>query len=59
MQIVDTTKFVIGIVFFLIGVGVLLHTRGERGFGQTRQAGVMFLLASAAFVAIGLGKLNL
>jgi hypothetical protein len=58
MQIVDTTKFVIGIVFFLIGAGVLVYTRGERGFGQTRQAGVMFLLASAAFVAIGLGKLS-
>jgi hypothetical protein len=58
MHIVDTVKFVIGIVFLIVGIAVLVRARGTRGFNQTRQAGVMFLVAAAIFVAIGLGYLN-
>jgi len=59
MDIVDTTKFVIGIVFLVLGLAVLLHSRRTRGFGQRKQAGVLMLVAAAVFVAIGLGRLNL
>jgi len=58
MQIVDTVKFAIGIAFLAIGIVVLLRARGTRGFNQTRQAGTLFLIGGAVFVAIGLGYLN-
>ena len=58
MQIVDTVKFAIGIAFFAIGIVVLVRARGTRGFNQTRQAGILFLIGAAVFVAIGLGYLN-
>lgn len=59
MEIVDSTKFAIGIAFALAGVIVLVVSRGTRGFGQRRQAGAMLLVAAAVFVAIGLGHLDL
>jgi hypothetical protein len=61
MHIVDTIKFVIGIVFLVLGLAVLLHSRRSRsrGFGQRKQAGVLMLVAAAVFIAIGLGQLNL
>ena len=48
MQIVETTKFV-------IGIGILVSSRGTRGFGQRKQAGLLLLVAAAVFFAIGLG----
>jgi hypothetical protein len=59
MTIVDTTKFVIGIAFAVIGVAVLVSARGTRGFGQRKQAGALFLVGAAVFVAVGLGLLDL
>ena len=59
MTIVDKTKFIIGIVFAAVGIVVLLGSRGTRGFGQRKQAGVMFLIAAVVFVAVGLGWLDL
>jgi hypothetical protein len=59
MTVVDTTKFAIGIAFALAGVGLLVMTRGTRGFTQKRQAGAMLLIASALFVCIGLGLVDL
>ncbi|HYD14565.1 MAG TPA: hypothetical protein VEC11_17090 [Allosphingosinicella sp.] len=59
MQIVNATRFVIGMVFLVVAVGLFLSTRGERGFGQLRQAAVMCLLAAGIFTAIGLGWLDL
>ena len=59
MTIVDQTKFAIGIVFALLGVGILIVSRHQPGFGQRKQAGVLFLIGSAVFVAIGLGYLDL
>jgi hypothetical protein len=58
MHIVDTVKFAIGIAFLAIGIVVLVRARGTRGFNQTRQAGMLFLIGAAVFVAIGLGFLN-
>jgi hypothetical protein len=58
MEIVDQTKFVIGIVFALVGVGVLVFARSERGFGQRKQAGTLFLVGAVVFVAVGLGYLD-
>ena len=59
MEVVDTTKFAIGIVFAVVGAGALWTARGSRGFGQRRQAGAMFLLAAILFLAIGLGLVDL
>ena len=58
MHIVSTAKFVIGIVFFLLAIGLFVRARGERGFGQKRQAAALCLVASGVFVAIGLGYLD-
>jgi drug/metabolite transporter (DMT)-like permease len=55
MHIVDQTKFLIGILFALVGIGVLVSTRRSRGFNQRRQAGVLLLVAAAIFLAIGCG----
>ena len=59
MTIVDMTKFVIGIVFALLGVAVLVASRSERGFGQRKQAGALFLVGAVALVAIGLGLIEI
>ena len=55
MHIVDQTKFLIGILFALVGLGILISTRRTRGFGQRKQAGALLLLVAALFIAIGLG----
>ena len=59
MTIVDNTKFIIGIVFAVVGIAVLVSARGTRGFGQRKQAGALFLVGAAVFVAVGLGLLDL
>ncbi|HEX8639570.1 MAG TPA: hypothetical protein VF704_00270 [Allosphingosinicella sp.] len=58
MEIVDATRFVIGIAFAVAGAGVLIVARGSRGFNQRRQAGVLFLVGSVVFVAVGLGLIG-
>ena len=55
MHIVDQIKFVIGILFALVGLGILVSTRRTRGFGQRKQAGALLLLVAALLIAIGLG----
>jgi hypothetical protein len=55
MHIVNTAKFVIGIVFLIVAIGLFVRTRGQRGFGQQRQAALLCLVAAAIFGAIGLG----
>jgi drug/metabolite transporter (DMT)-like permease len=55
MHIVDQTKFLIGVLFALIGLGILVSSRRTRGFGQRKQAGALLLIAAAIFIAIGLG----
>jgi NADH:ubiquinone oxidoreductase subunit 2 (subunit N) len=55
MHIVSMVKFVIGVVLLLGGGGVLVSTKSQRGFNQTKQAGVLMLLVGAVFVAIGFG----
>ena len=59
MEVVDTAKFAIGVVFAVVGAGLLWTARGSRGFGQRKQAGAMFLVAAILFVAIGLGLVDL
>ena len=59
MEIVDTTKFAIGVAFALAGVAMLVLFRRERGFSQKKQAGAMLLIAAGLFVGIGLGLVNL
>ena len=58
MTIVDSTRFFIGIAFFVVGVAVLVSVRGSRGFTQRRLAGVMFLIGAAALTAVGLGLIH-
>jgi drug/metabolite transporter (DMT)-like permease len=55
MHIVEQTKFLIGILFAVVGVGILISSRRTRGFGQRKQAGVLLLVVAALFIAIGLG----
>jgi drug/metabolite transporter (DMT)-like permease len=55
MEIVNPLKFVVGLVFLAIAVVMLVRARGTRGFNQNRQAGVLFLLGGAFFVAMGFG----
>ncbi|HYI47117.1 MAG TPA: hypothetical protein VEX35_01515 [Allosphingosinicella sp.] len=55
MQIVDTTRFVIGLVFLAIAVAMLVRARGTRGFNQSRQAGALFTAGGVLFVAMGFG----
>ena len=58
MEIVDTLKFGIGIVFLAASVFVLAQGRRERGFGQKRQLGTLLLLAGGIFLALGLGYIE-
>ena len=58
MSIVDSTKFIIGIAFAIIGLAVLVSGRGSRGFGQRQQAGALFLIGAAIFIAIGFGLIG-
>ena len=58
MAIVDTTRFVIGIVFAVVGLAVLVTDRGTRGFGQRKQAGALFLVGAVLLVAVGLGLID-
>jgi drug/metabolite transporter (DMT)-like permease len=55
MHIVDQTKFLIGILFAVIGIVILFASRRTRGFDQRKQAGVLLLVVAALFIAIGLG----
>lgn len=59
MEIVDTTKFAIGIVFAVVGVAVLVLSRGGRGFDQRRQAGALLLVGAVVFLGVGLGLIDL
>ena len=55
---VDSTKFAIGILFALVGSGMLFFARGERGFGQRKQAGSLLLVGAVVFVSVGVGWLD-
>jgi len=58
MEIVDSVKFAIGIVFAIVGAVLLLRERGSSGFGQRKQAGILFLVGAVVFILLGLGKLD-
>jgi hypothetical protein len=45
--------------FAIAGAATLVFARGSRGFNQRRQAGVLFLIAAAVFVAVGLGLIEI
>ena len=55
MQIVNMTKFGIGVAFVLLAVGLFVWTRRERGFGQLRQAALLSLVAAIIFGGMGFG----
>jgi len=55
MEIVDTAKLAIGVIFFVFGAGLLVYSRKTRGFGQHRQVGLLMLLGGALVAAVALG----
>jgi drug/metabolite transporter (DMT)-like permease len=59
MHLDNHVKFIIGIVFVVIGIVVLLLDRSSRGFGQRRQAGVLFILVGGFLMAVGRGLIHL
>lgn len=59
MEIADQTKLLLGLAFAVIGLGILVSARRQRGFGQRKQAGALLLAAALGFAAIGLGYVNL
>ena len=59
MHIVDTTKFAIAAIFLVIGILILVRSRGLRWSNQTKQAGALFLIGALVFGAIGLGYIDL
>jgi hypothetical protein len=59
MTIVDQTKLLLGVAFAVIGLGVLVSARRQRGFGQRKQAGALLLVAALIFAGIGLGLIDL
>jgi hypothetical protein len=58
MQIVSMTKFVIGLVFLAMALGMLPLAIRERGFRKFRQLAALCLAAAAIFVARGLGLVH-
>ena len=58
MHVVSMAKFVIGLVFLAIALGVLPLAIRERGFRKFRQLAALALIASAVFVARGLGLVD-
>ena len=58
MEIVDTTKFAIGLVFALVGAAVLILSRGTPGFNQRKQAGALMIVGALVFLGVGLGLID-
>jgi hypothetical protein len=58
MHIVSMTRFVVGLVFLAIALGVLPLAIRERGFGRFRQLATLSLIAALIFVARGLGLVD-
>jgi drug/metabolite transporter (DMT)-like permease len=55
MHIVQQTKFLIGLLFAVVGIAVLVSSRRQRGFNQRKQAGLLLLVGAALLIAVGLG----
>lgn len=58
MHIVSMAKFVIGLVFLAIALGVSPLALKERGFGKMRQLVALTVVASGIFIARGLGLVD-
>ena len=58
MHIVNMPRFVIGLVFLAIALGVSPLAIRERGFGKFRQLAALSLAAAAIFIARGLGLVS-
>jgi uncharacterized membrane protein len=58
MTFADPLRFFIGILFVLLGIGMLVVSRGTKGFNQRRQAAAISLAGGAFFLATGLGLIE-
>ncbi|MDQ8756666.1 hypothetical protein RCO27_10515 [Sphingosinicella sp. LHD-64] len=59
MTVADPLRVAIGILFVLLGIGMLLVSHGTRGFNQRRQAAALALLGGGFFLVTGLGLVEL
>ncbi|GAA4828085.1 hypothetical protein GCM10023232_28210 [Sphingosinicella ginsenosidimutans] len=59
MHLDQNVKLLLGAVFAAVGLVILVLDRGSRGFGQRRQAGVLFLIGGAVIAADALGYIHL
>jgi hypothetical protein len=58
MHIVSMTRFIIGIVFLVIAIGLAPRALRERRFGKYRQLATLSLIGAAIFFARGLGLVD-
>ena len=59
MTVADPLRLAIGALFVLLGIGMLVVSRGTKGFNQRRQAGTLALLGGCFFLATGLGLVEI
>jgi len=59
MHFDNNLKLILGIVFAVVGAVILVLDRGSRGFGQRRQAGVLFLIGGLLIAAVAKGYIHL
>lgn len=59
MTVADPLRLAIGALFVLLGIGMLVVSRGTTGFNQRRQAATLALLGGGFFLATGLGLVRL
>lgn len=58
MSLMDAARFAAGFVFAGAGLYVLVVSRGEEGFGQRRQLGVLLLAGGGLLLAVGFGLVD-
>jgi hypothetical protein len=58
MDLDNNLKLVLGIVFAIVGIGILIVDRRSRGFGQRRQAGALLLVGGLVIAAVAHGLIR-
>jgi len=58
MNAMDVARFVAGFLFVGVGLFVLVASRGERGFGQRRQLGLILFAGGGLLLAVSFGLVD-
>jgi hypothetical protein len=58
MDLDNNLKLVLGVVFAIVGIGILIVDRRSRGFGQRRQAGALLLIGGLVIAAVARGLIR-